>query len=858
MLLDSLPAESTLKEMLDRNQITEGFNDFIFEAMKCLALDIDDWAKYVVLSWDAINLKPELHYVRQGDEEGYLLGVDRESKHLATQANVLMLKSIFGNFKLPLLYEFHDPSLTATKIKKTIEKAITKVNGTGLIVKALVCDQGPAHIGLFSNTFQVSPEKPYIVRDNQKIFCLFDPPHLLKSIKSNLKKAVGVQKRKDGTEALANWADIVSFYELDCQKITRVAPKLTESHIFGDSMTNMNVPMAAQVLSRTVAGGIRQCIQDGKIDKKAEGTAELCTFFNDLFDSCNAKIRRPDPEKPEEWLPRRKPLKEAVTADSPHHVLWSKATEYIKNLRFYRPPKGEQEDGTFYRPPCLNGWLLTIAAFQGLWDEMHALGCEEMPTGAINQDFVENFFSQVRYRNGHPDVTPREFCRVYKFLMVQHVMDPTRGKNSNCLEDGAVFWDLFNQVDFTKIAAQKSQSAVNDRDKQEGETSKDPEDTEEYVLSDNHGDVKYASYLARRLTQNNGMCDFCLTAFAVDPGSREEQHSILSLTEDKSSNYSFVACSSRLQLFVHRASKSFIQILQISYAEKDIGALLAEAIKCSEDFDFLESSCALHGEVNKTFMVKVMLRSLMRFVLKQQNHQLKAVLRASRGKVKIATLATSAKVPKLFSDEVIFSKRVSVARPLIGGQSSTSYPQVTTNIYQAAAEENKAAWKKKGNLKNSAGLFAQFTPAGKKLEVSEEVEIREEGISVLDSTLPSPQHHSTPLAQRTKRKSECESSQVNTDKRIRPRAQSFTSPLLTRPLMIMARPGGQQTATPMRPRTNSLNGVFGQPLCFIRMPSATDPIPANPQTPRTIMVRLQPSTKFILPEPSATKQENPR
>ena len=153
--------------------------------------------------------------------------------------------------------------------------------------------------------------------------------------------------------------------------------------------------MAAQVLSRTVAGGVRQAVKDGKLDAQAEGTAEFCTIFNDVFDSSNAKIRVIDPENPEEVRPRRKPLKEAVTAESPHHGMWKKAADYITKLRFYRPPTETAKKGKHFRPPCLDGWLLTIAAFQELWKEMHDLGCKEMPTGTINQDFVENFFSQV-------------------------------------------------------------------------------------------------------------------------------------------------------------------------------------------------------------------------------------------------------------------------------------------------------------------------------------------------------------------------------------------------------------------------------------------------------------------------------
>jgi len=65
-------------------------------------------------------------------------------------------------------------------------------------------------------------------------------------------------------------------------------------------------------------------------------------------------------------------------------------------------------------------------------------------------------------------------------------------------------------------------------------------------------------------------------------------------------------------------------------------------------------------------MVKVMIRSLQRFLLKQENRKLTAPLEKSRGLAKIASLATSSqKIGRLFSTVVIFSKKpVKVARPL--------------------------------------------------------------------------------------------------------------------------------------------------------------------------------------------------
>lgn len=288
---------------------------------------------------------------------------------------------------------------------------------------------------------------------------------------------------------------------------------------------------------------------------------------------------------------------------------------------------------------------------------------------------LTNFvISQVRYRNGSKDVTPRQFCRIYKTLLVQQIMDPSRGKNTNCRDDGGIYWDIFNQVDFTKISPLNVQeesdeytTEAQEKSDQELTEHVQEQDTEEYILSHNHGDVKYASYLSRRLIHNAEMCIICVKAFSIDKEEREEQHSILDLTEDPGSTYSFIACTRRVQILVHKATKNFMRVLQTDFSKIDLGARLARAIRSTIDFDYLKTSCGIHGQENKNFMVKVMIRSLQRFVLKLENKKLVAPLEKSRALAKIASLATSSqKVPRLFSGALIFGKkRVTAARPLL-------------------------------------------------------------------------------------------------------------------------------------------------------------------------------------------------
>lgn len=67
-------------------------------------------------------------------------------------------------------------------ILSTIESVFLKAV---LIVKTIISDQGPRNQGLVQK-LNITPEKPYFIRYNDKIYLIFDSPHLLKSICNNL------------------------------------------------------------------------------------------------------------------------------------------------------------------------------------------------------------------------------------------------------------------------------------------------------------------------------------------------------------------------------------------------------------------------------------------------------------------------------------------------------------------------------------------------------------------------------------------------------------------------------------------------------------------------------------------------
>ena len=85
----------------------------------------------------------------------------------------------------------------------------------------MVCDQGSNNQSFIQNLEKVTIEKPFI-----KHGVFYDPPHLLKNVRNNLKKA----DLKVG-DNMVSWQHIVDFYNIDKVQMIQLAPKLTDKHI---------------------------------------------------------------------------------------------------------------------------------------------------------------------------------------------------------------------------------------------------------------------------------------------------------------------------------------------------------------------------------------------------------------------------------------------------------------------------------------------------------------------------------------------------------------------------------------------------------------------------------------------------
>lgn len=183
----NLPGITTIKRLISSYKFKPGFNASIFKQLALKVSSMTEEEKYCTLVFDEMKIKKFLEYSKYLDlVEGYEdLGSKRCSNALATQAMVFLIRGIYSSWKMPVSYFFSATSMKATTLSELILNYVQTLMDCGLIVTAVVCDQGPNNRSAFTK-LQLTKEKPWFVINNTKVFAIFDVPHLFKNLRNNL------------------------------------------------------------------------------------------------------------------------------------------------------------------------------------------------------------------------------------------------------------------------------------------------------------------------------------------------------------------------------------------------------------------------------------------------------------------------------------------------------------------------------------------------------------------------------------------------------------------------------------------------------------------------------------------------
>jgi hypothetical protein len=226
-------------------------------------------------------------------------------------------------------------------------------------------------------------EKPFFFYYTNKIYALYDVPHLIKCLRNIWRDHDLIQT---GEDTIVSWNDVVRFFKLEQEAGTtgvRAAPKLSDKHLNLGPFAKMSVKLAKQVFSHSVKAGMVASSMSGNL--KGETVMETAMFIgrvNDIFDSLNSR-------HPNDTTPHRQPLR-----DTPYN----KPAECLKQAQKWIPIWSLANKKP--NPPTFSGLQQSINTILLLWDDLKVEGMKYLLTTRLNQDPNENSFAVMRNRSG--------------------------------------------------------------------------------------------------------------------------------------------------------------------------------------------------------------------------------------------------------------------------------------------------------------------------------------------------------------------------------------------------------------------------------------------------------------------------
>lgn len=241
----SLPSKKTLNNLLNRVPFEAGINDHIIKNLTHQASKLKPNDQLCSLVFDEMAIDPSLTYSQRNDLifgfENF--GNNQQNCKFSDHVLVFLLRGINRKWKQPVAYYFCQSTTKTPQLVNCIKEVVTAVQSTGLNILTTVCDQGgtnSAAIKFLKNETNTSCIKNGVENsyfgftiNNHEIIPIFDPPHLLKTIRNNLITKNLVFFKNDKCFK-ASWDHIKALYEFDIKNEAcglRTLPKLSAAHV---------------------------------------------------------------------------------------------------------------------------------------------------------------------------------------------------------------------------------------------------------------------------------------------------------------------------------------------------------------------------------------------------------------------------------------------------------------------------------------------------------------------------------------------------------------------------------------------------------------------------------------------------
>ena len=408
----TIPSKETLLKHMNPDLMKTGLNDAMIE---CLS-KYDLQNEVGILLLDEVSLKPFLNYHPEDDLIDGIedLGELRSKPSIAKYALTFMLTFYHNSIRIPLCFFFGSSSVSGTNLKVLVINTIERLFKSKIKIHVIVCDQGTTNQSMF-NSLGISPDKQYFDMNidgvSHRVFCTYDPPHVIKAIRNNLIN-YKLSYNENEKEYVADWNDVKLTFEKDQQERITMIPKISSKHVNPNNFQKMKVSYAVQVFSHSFSCAMKMLTDD----QSTIGTQKLLGILNDVFDLLNNKD-----------CVETKYLKF-------NNLAWQKLDSFLKVLKSFKFQTQNNKQQS--KISCVRNLIISIRSMMGIHQFLEQnYGIDYLLTKKFIQDPLENFFSAIRHdSNENNQLRCITFRRTFIAFQYSSFLKRKLSDKKNCID----------------------------------------------------------------------------------------------------------------------------------------------------------------------------------------------------------------------------------------------------------------------------------------------------------------------------------------------------------------------------------------------------------------------------------------
>lgn len=229
----------------------------MYELLKCTVIKLDPKDRFCVLLMDESTVEPK-NVPKSKIVEG-----EKYPTHVIN----FMLRGIYGQWKLPISNVFwsRQGASNGSVLGEAIRTIITNVARSGLTVIASVSGHSRTNIAAVDYLTQSSNETNCYIVGFNRVFHIYDPCRLLKSIRNHLMKNDLVYEL-NGETKVASWKHITMMFAIDLERREeRRLTKLTLLHVCPALVDRLTTKYCTQIFSESLAMEMKRSMELSKL-----------------------------------------------------------------------------------------------------------------------------------------------------------------------------------------------------------------------------------------------------------------------------------------------------------------------------------------------------------------------------------------------------------------------------------------------------------------------------------------------------------------------------------------------------------------------------------------------------------------